>query len=255
MKYDKEIVLDLWKTDAHKINMGIKREKEHQAKSRQFTKDTKIIGNVKENDEESGYATFREDPWELPYPDKKIVIKIFGERMNWRGSLEEISARGIPQSIAANRGLPVFLLNLTGNKHVIYLEKVQKEGSMGKNIYAFTLINSKTKEMFPYTIQEDRLSLGSDWDVLDMTEEKIAKIDGAAFNVGGKFTIKLDTKNPFYYTKLKDVILLFAILLRFLEDVEDKLKDVIKELKANKKPIKITAKEAMLYLNPRRVAI
>ena len=67
---DKEIVVDLWKTGAHGIEIGLKQDEQHRAKSRQFSKGTDIIGEYKEGDKK-GYVTYRTGPWDDEKDDLK----------------------------------------------------------------------------------------------------------------------------------------------------------------------------------------
>lgn len=253
MAKDREIIVDLWKTGAHSINVGIHQDQQHQAKSRQFTKDTEIIGDVEERDEEAGYVTYREDPWKEDIPTKRIIIKDFTKSMNWRGSLEELLARGIAQSISADKALPSFIINLSKSQYLIPLEKVQRHGTLGKQIYCFIIVDSETNESFPFSVEADRMSLGGDWEVFDHYREKIADIDGSKFNVGGKYTIKIKTDAPTYRNELPEVLILFSTLLKFLEDVEKKLEESIKKIKKEKLKITLDQQEAVLYNNPRLV--
>ena len=45
---ERKIVLDLWRTKLHGVTTGIKQQEEHMAKSRQFNRDMKLFGEVKE---------------------------------------------------------------------------------------------------------------------------------------------------------------------------------------------------------------
>jgi len=181
------------------------------------------------------------------------VIKAFTKGISWKSSLEELISRGIPKSIAAETGLPVFSINLSNSEYLISLEKVQRDKSIGKQIYTFTIIDEDTSKVYPYSIEANRMTLGSDWDVYDQHRDKIAKIDGSKFNVGGKYTIEIDEKSPNFRKELDEILVLFSTLNRFLGDVEKKLNEMRKKLKNKEKEIVIERDEAMLYINPRRI--
>lgn len=251
-KYDKEIVVDLWKTGAHKIEVGIKKEEVLRSKSRQFTKDTDIIGEVKKDGDLYGYVSYRETPWELEDPNKQIVIKLFTKSINWKASLEQLVAKSFMQSIPANRAMPVFMININNTDHLITLEKTHRKPSIGKSIFAFNIIDDDNN-VNVYAIETDRLSLGSDWFVFDEQRNKIAVIDGSKFNIGGKYTIKIDTKSKNYDSVLDSVLILFSALNRFLGDVDKHLNSSVKKIKKGEIKPQITNEEAMLYLNPRRI--
>ncbi|MGI9386688.1 MAG: hypothetical protein ACR2OX_04600, partial [Methyloligellaceae bacterium] len=56
--------VDLWVTDLHGVEIGIYQHSRHRAKSRQFTKDMDIFGEVKEDGERAALLAFREGLWE-----------------------------------------------------------------------------------------------------------------------------------------------------------------------------------------------
>lgn len=255
MGFTKKIIIDLWKTSAHGIELGFKKEDVLRAKSRQFTKDTDIIGEVKEKGDTIGYVSYREDPWKEDIPNKRLIIKHFTKGMNWKGSMEEMLGRGVSQSLAADKGIPAFVINLQNNKHLIKLERVQRHGSFNKKIYSFVIVDDDDYEVSLYYIQEDRLTLGSDWDVYDRAGKKIAKIDGAKFNVGGKYDLELDEDSPFFRKELDEVLILFCTFLRFAKETEKKLEKTMKILKDPAVEFKIRKNEADLYKNPRLLRV
>ncbi len=61
---------------------------EYNSKSRQFTSDSDIIGEVKNRTE--GYLTVRTSPLEDLENEQKVVIKYFTKSMNWKASMEEL---------------------------------------------------------------------------------------------------------------------------------------------------------------------
>lgn len=251
---DRKIEVDLWKTGMHGIEMGIRQDEQHQAKSRQFSKDMDIIGEYKEGDKK-GYVGYRTTPWDEEKDDlkRKIVIKSFTESMGWKGTLEELVGRTLAQTFAAGKNLPTFFLNLSKTNRVITLEKVQRAKSMGKEIYSFFIVDDKENTVHPFIIEADRFTVGSDWNVRDMRGDKIAKIDGSKFNVGGKYKIEIDTKKETYRNELAEVLVLFSTLNKFLGDVADKVDKAHDRLKKGKEQIVIDKDEEALYQNPRLV--
>ncbi|MHA2172841.1 MAG: hypothetical protein ACXAB7_23505 [Candidatus Kariarchaeaceae archaeon] len=250
---DREIIVDLWKTGAHGIEVGIKQDEQHRAKSRQFSKDMDIIGEYKEGGETKGYVAYRTTPWEAEALKKKIVIKTFTKSMSWKGTLEELMARGMAQTFAAGKNIPSFIVNLGKTNQLITLEKVQRAKSMGREIYSFFVIDDDDETLHPFTIEADRFTLGSDWNVYDVKHDKIAKIDGSKFNVGGKYKIELDTKKETYRNELPEILVIFSTLNKFLEDVSKKMDKARDILRDGKGTIVIENDEKLLYHNPRLI--
>lgn len=256
MDFTKEYVVDLWRTGAHKIEIGIKKDEVLRAKSRQYTKDFDIIGEVNRDGKDAGYVGYRTTPWEdEDIPKKKIVIKFFTEGISWKGSLEELISRGITNSLSANQGLPVFMINLATSDYLITMEKVIRRKFLEKSIFSFALVDEKTLISHSFSIVADRFSIGSDWNVINQKGDKIAEIDGSKFNIGGKFKIKINAKAYGYSNELDQVLILFATLTRYIDEVEDKLEDTLKKIKKDDLEIEIDKEEANLYINPRRIKI
>ncbi len=254
MDYTKEIIVDLWKTGAHKVEMGIKKDAVHQSKSRQFTKDMDIIGEINVKDETTGYVAYRKDPWdETDIPEKRIVIKSFTKGMSWKSSLEQLIAKSIGHTAAADKPLPSFIINLSSTDTLITLNKIFRPKSLGKSVFTFSVVDEKTHELFTYIIETDRFSLGSDWFVYDLQRNKIAHIDGSKFNVGGKYTIRINDKLQTYTRELDQVLILFSTLQRYLEDIEEDLEKINDKLTKEQLSIEIPDEEEMLYYNPRRI--
>ncbi|MFV2014752.1 MAG: hypothetical protein ACC656_04950 [Candidatus Heimdallarchaeota archaeon] len=251
---DRKIEVDLWKTGMHGIEVGVKQDEQHRAKSRQFSKDMDIIGEYKDGDRK-GYVAYRTTPWDEEKDDlkRKIVIKSFTESMSWKGTLEEMIGRGLAQTFAAGKSLPTFIMNLSKTNRMITLEKVQRAKSMGKEIYSFMIVDDDDATVHPFIIEADRFTLGSDWNVRDMRGDKIAKIDGSKFNVGGKYKIEIDTKKDTYRNELAEVLVLFSTLNKFLGDVADKIDNAHDRLRKGKEQIIIDRDEEALYQNPRLV--
>ncbi|MHA2031025.1 MAG: hypothetical protein ACW99A_08710 [Candidatus Kariarchaeaceae archaeon] len=251
---DRKIEVDLWKTGMHGIEVGVKQDEQHRAKSRQFSKDMDIIGEYKEGDKK-GYVAYRTTPWDEEKDDlkRKIVLKSFTESMGWKGTLEEMIGRGLAQSFAAGKNLPTFMMNLSKTNRMITLEKVQRAKSMGKEIYSFFIVDEEEDTVHPFIIEADRFTIGSDWNVRDMRGDKIAKIDGSKFNVGGKYKIEIDTKKETYRIELAEVLVLFATLNKFLGDVAKKIDKAHDRLRKGKEQIVIDKDEEALYQNPRLV--
>lgn len=244
-----KITVDMWATDLHSVNIGIKKQAQHRAKSRQFTQDTDIIGGYQ--GKYDGYLTIREDPWKAEGKEQRLVMKSFTESMNWKGSLEEMVALGVTRSVATGQGMPVFTVNLANHDHLIMLERVWKPMKLKQIVYSFMFAEDEVLDA--YYITEDRLTIGSDWDVFNMHQQRVAKIDGSGFNIGGKWKLTIADDIP-VHSKLDEVLVMFAGMLKFEDNVRDRLEktiDMLKDAPNEKQPV--STEEVYLYDNPRRL--
>ena len=81
----RKITVDLWRTKLHGVTTGIKQTEDHMAKSRQFNRDMKLFGEVREKkkgkDETIGYLGYRKGLWddEKDKLKRRLVIKLFSK--------------------------------------------------------------------------------------------------------------------------------------------------------------------------------
>ena len=117
----------------------------------------------------------------------------------------------------------------------------------------FPLLIDETKNLWElYRFDEDVLSIGKDFDVIRVNDNKlIAHIDEKVVNVGGKYVIKVYDQKAWENEPLKNVILLFAMALKFLDPIKNKLKRTKKMLSDGAITLDISAQEEKLYRNPR----
>lgn len=255
MGWTEEIEVDLWKTGSHSVNIGIKKQEEHMSKSRQFTKDTEFFGEAKKNGETVAYLTYRKDSWEDKSTLGGLVIKLFSESIRWKASLEELKARELANSFAANKPLPFFIMNSSNSKVLFSFEKVIRHNSLGKDVYSLFVVDDEKNEIHIYRIEEDRLTMGNDWGIYNHLDKKIGEIDGSKFNIGGKYKIRLDKENFQLPDELENCLIAFAGANRFFKDVEKKIEKMLDKLKDEETPLKVDSNEMALYRNPRMLRV
>ncbi|MGO9805240.1 MAG: hypothetical protein ACLPKH_00710, partial [Rhodomicrobium sp.] len=92
----KSFTVNMWWTDLHDVEIGFFIHSRHRAKSREFTQDADVIGEVLEGGERAGLITYREALWKAEKPgEKRLVLKLFTPSMNWRASMEMLVGRSV----------------------------------------------------------------------------------------------------------------------------------------------------------------
>lgn len=254
----KKIVVDLWKTGLHGAEIGIREKETRMSKSRQFTRDMDLIGAVEIDGEKAGHVGMRKDPWELPKKAKKedeykrrLIIKAFNESGNWEGTIEELNAFELKNSIAVGEPQPAFMCVVSGTKYLTLIEKLHTRWRAN---YSFQLVNPDESSVGLFTIKADRFSLGSDWYIEDVTGKKVAEVDGKVLDIGGEFEIKIFDeelgKNKVFVNTLK----LFAATLKYLGDIEDKIKDTVDAIRKGYK-LEVEKSEIKFFKNPRLIRV
>lgn len=239
----RKIEVDMWKTSIHSKEIGIKKDEEYRAKARQYTKDMDLIGEMKEDGKSIGNVGIRDS-----IKDERLVIKLFTDKMNWYGTLEEASGRSIAQSLVYRQKFASFIMIIPRYKYMLKLEK--NLGGFGrKETYSFAFFNEEGN-VKPFMIEQSRFSIGDDWNVKDATGKRVAHIDGKKFDIGGQWNVSIYHKKLAKETEFFIPLMLFASMRKFEKKIEKRIGKQMKEVK-NGKIVDIHKEELSLYENPR----
>ena len=213
-----------------------------------------IFGEIKTDDEKTGYIGFRKEAWETNAEEQRLIIKTFTEDINWIASMEELVAPGYARSMASERSTPAFTINVSKHEPLITLEATIPREIWPGDTYNFYLFNPEQKVLNLFRIREDRFTVGSDWNVNDVTQTKVARINGHALNVGGKYTVDIYDEQLAKDHVFANVLILFAGMLKFRRLLDKRMDSMLEKMQKKKTFIKISKEEARLYDNPRRLA-
>jgi hypothetical protein len=243
--------IDVWVTNFNSVEFGIYQNTKNKAKSRQFTSDMDIIAEVTENGERTGLLGYREDLWgKNTGMDKRLVFKLFGEKLNWHATMDFMVARSLQLTIGA-RGLPVTAFSLnTGDHHqMVYLERSANKWPLSPEDFSFFLIEDGLAQF--YRLRRDIFALGKDYTLYDQTGRVVGVLDGKLLSLGGKWKGAILKEGS--DKRLKMVLKLFCAMLIFNNGARRHVKSLYNQVRAGKLVPKIEKQEADLYMNPRRV--
>jgi hypothetical protein len=242
--------VDLWWTDLNTTEIGFFKHTRHRAKSRQFSKDSDVIGAVDVNGERTGLLTYRRGLWEESEGMKKrLVVKLFSEEMNWRGTMDMLMARSLQLTFGA-RGFPIpaFTINIAGHEQIVGVERSGRKWPLIPENYSFFILDDKQPRF--YRLRRDWISIGQDYTLYNEKNERVGHLNGRVLSLGGCWDVKVreDHDNP----RLNGTLQLFCGMLRFRSAVERHLRVLTRDVRRGTGDLKIEAQEADLYLNPRR---
>ncbi len=246
-----EFEVDVWITNFNGVEFGFYKNSRNKAKSRQFTSDMDIFAEVTENGERTGLLGYREDLWKKSTGmDKRLVFKLFNESLNWRATMDLMIGRSLQLTYGA-KGFPVmaFSANLNNHDFMVYLERSANKWPFMPENFSFFILEGATPLFF--RLRRDFIDLGGDYTLFNERNEKIGRIDGRVFTLGGHWRGRIKTEHA--DARLVMVMQLFCGMLAFNRSVRRHMKQLTKDIKTGQIKPKIEKQEADLYMNPRRV--
>jgi len=246
-----EFLVDVWLTDLNSVEFGFYKHSRNKAKSRQFTSDMDIFAEIVENGQRTGLLGYREDLWKKKTGmDKRLVFKLFGEKLNWRGTMDLMLGRSLQLTIGAH-GLPVtaFSINLTDYEFVAQVERSAHKWPLCPESFSFFLVEGG-RAMF-YRLRQDFIDIAGDYTLYDEHDRAIGRLDGRLFSLGGKWTgrVRSERADP----RLLSVLKLFCGMLAFNRQCRRHIRRLSQEIEDGRLAPKLETQEHDLYMNPRRV--
>jgi hypothetical protein len=241
--------VDMWWTNLNDVEIGFFVHERHRAKSRQFTQDSDMIGEVKANGERTGLISYREGLWKSENPgEKRLVLKLFTPSMNWRGSLDMLLGRSVQLSAGAG-GFPVtsFSIHIDGHDQVIQLERSARKWPGMPEQFSFSLIEDGEAKL--YRLKRDWIELGGDYTLYDQTGARIGRVNGHLFDPVGRWDVTLAAETS---PLLAPVMQLTCAMLKFNAAAKRHVDRVTSKVSAGAMKLALEKQETDLYLNPRR---
>jgi hypothetical protein len=201
------IEVDLWATSLHDAKIGIRQQAQYQSKSRQFQKDSEVIGEVVfhtgwgENRQKEKYkevVTIDEEYWNTNkkskimqvvndrYSDydqkkfakilRKLIVKTFvgldrkqeeGARGKWTGSFEDSNVMSLIMTFGDRRRRNPLPFFYIDVPGFNYRVPVSRVHTIIGDRYVFPLIDEETNTVVPYIIEGRRFTPGQDYWVYD----------------------------------------------------------------------------------------
>ena len=242
--------VDVWVTNLNSIEFGFWKKDRNKAKSRQFTSDMDIFAEVTENGERTGLLGYREELWaNSSGMDKRLVFKLFGEKLNWHATMDLMLGRSLQLTLGAH-GVPVMAFSINTNDHtqMVYVERSAYKLPFMPEEFSFFLLEDGQLDF--YTLRRDIFALGKDYTLRDQTGRVVGRLDGLILSLGGTWRGRVlrDHKDK----RLLMVLKLFCAMLPFNNGCRRHIRSLYRGVYAGRLVPKLERQEADLYMNPRR---
>jgi hypothetical protein len=242
--------VDVWITNFNSIEFGFWKKDRNKAKSRQFTSDMDIYAEVTENGERTGLLGYRADLWTKGTGmDKRLVFKLFGEKLNWHATMDLMLGRSLQLTLGAH-GLPViaYSLNTGDHKQMVYLERSAHKWPFMPESFSFFLLEDDQLDF--YRLRRNFFAFGQDYTLYDQHNRPVGHLDGKLLSFGGKWRGRVLRSHK--DKRLLMVLKLFCGMLPFNRSCRKHLKATYNAVHDGKLVPKLERQEADLYMNPRR---
>jgi hypothetical protein len=248
---ERSFTVDMWWTDLNDVEIGFFIHSRHRAKSREFTQDSDVIGEVLEGGERTGLISYREGLWKSENPgEKRLVLKLFTPSMNWRASMDMLVGRSVQLSAGAG-GFPVtaYSIHIDGLDQVIQLERSARKWPGQPEQFSFLVMENGEARL--YTLRHDWIDISGSYTLFDQTGARIARLTGHLFDLGGRWDVMLSERcSPYLVTILQ----LVGAMLKFNAAARRHVDRLTHEVTSGAIKLALEKHEADLYLNPRRNA-
>lgn len=245
----RKFTVDMWWTDLNDVEIGLFVHSRNRAKSRQFTQDSDVIGEVVEGGERTGLVTYREGLWKSEDAgEKRLVLKLFSPGMHWRASMDMLVGRSVQLSTGAG-GFPVtaFSINVDGHDQIIQLERSARKWPGLPEKFSFFLIEKGEAKL--YRLRQDWINIGGDYTLYDQTGARIGHLNGRVVDIGGRWDVSLDGEHS---ALLATVLQLVCAMLKFNAAARRHIERVTDDVSSGVLKLALEKQEADLYMNPRR---
>ncbi len=202
---------DIWKPDAEEMTDAL--DVLQDRRRRELKKEIKRHGRLSAKQTELLDQQLAEDDvLKMQSGDiekRRLVLKLFkttGTRVQWCGTIEQVTTTEIHNSIGSNRNLLTMVVMLPRNDFVTY---VQQNHRTFRIPAVFTFGFYDGRRMWNLTLKRRWISLGADFDV-EADGQSIGEVDGRVFSFGSDSYVDLDAHELSSNTQFVDLITLFT---------------------------------------------
>ncbi|KAA5545281.1 hypothetical protein FYK55_06390 [Roseiconus nitratireducens] len=140
---------------------------------------------------------------------RRLVLKLFrttGQRVRWVGTLEQVTATEVHNSIATGKPLLSFAAMLGRREHVTYVQQNHRTFRI-PSIFSFCFYDGR--KMWNLVLRRHWFSIGADFEV-EADGETIGEIDGKLFSFGSDSHLVMDPHPLVRHSGFANLLTLFA---------------------------------------------
>ena len=210
-KYLIGIRSDIWKPDSKEVADTLNCL--HEKRRRELKKEIKKTGRLNAKQKSELQKKLEEDKiMKLQCEDieqRRLVMKLFkttGKRLNWAGTIEQITSQEVQNSIGSRRTLLSFAAILPRQEMIVYLMQNHRTFSFTS---VFTLSFYCDGRMWPICLRQRFGSIVPDYEIL-VDGERIGFVNGVVFAMGSDSYVELYEHKLCHQSGFVELMTLFA---------------------------------------------
>jgi hypothetical protein len=249
---------DLWSPDEKELEKSLrslqKDRKEH------LRRQIKRSGRLSDRQQRELQLRIAGDPlMQLDTDDletRRLVLKLFktsSKRMRWEGTIEELTANEVHNTMGSRRPLLSFAVILQGQE---YLSSVQQNHRTFRipSLFTFCYFDERKQRLWHITIKRKWISIGADF-TIEAGKRKIGEIDGHLIGFGYNAYVTLRNHPLAENGDFMDLLTLFTTSVGYHRAMRRSIRRRVKAVRTDLTQRHIIEDEEMwLRKNPRRRA-
>lgn len=247
---------DLWKPSSEELGRSLKSVQEkRQAAVRRTVKRSGRLTTDQSTQLDAKLAA--DDVMQLTADDiekQRLILKLFrttGQRLDWQGTIEELSTTEIHNSIGSRSPLLSFAVILDGHELVTNIHQNHRTFRI-PSIFTFCFIDRKNDRVWYVAIKRKWFSIGADF-IIETEGRRIGNINGALIGLGYNAYVDITEPELAANRDFLDLITLFTVTVGYQKAARRSLKRRIQAVQDGQTVRHVIEdEEVRLMQNPRR---
>ena len=253
----KKLKINFWRTRLHDEELGVHQQLKYTAKTRWFSKNFDIEGNISIDGEKKCIIAFNKEQWEeSPIEKKRLVCRYFTtmeETMdskakggNFKGGIELSITHSLIQSFEIKHPAPVFYAQIPGVK---FLVRFVRGWRFWGTRWTFPLLPEQKGDKLQMILCKGVVGPGRNYK-LYIGKKLIARVDGHP--IQKEYEIEIYDEDYAKDRTFVRYMILFGLACNFMDGAKKIIKRLFKKMKATGTSDYIPPKsEIDLFRNPR----
>jgi len=253
----KKMLVNFWRTRLHDEELGVHQQLKYQAKTRWYSKNFDMEGDIEEDDEKKYIIAFSKEQWEeSPLEEKRLVCRFFTTMEEslesrpkggtFKGGIELSIAHSLIQSYEIKHHAPVFIMQIPGTINLVRL--VRGWRLIGTR-WSFPLLPEEKGDELQIVRARGVVGPGRNYKIY-IGKKLIARVDGHP--IQKEFEIEIYDEDYAKDKTFRTYMILFGCACNFMDGADKIIKRLYKKMKnTGSSSYKPPKNELDLFRNPR----